>query len=436
MRRRQMVLLALVAVFALGAALSASAMADKAETTLLAEWLKAGTGVVGSLAAKTTGSVTLIHLNLAKTTCSGSFDGTVGVDGVGQITEALNTKEEKVREGLTGTGVILECTNVENCEKGEVVPVDLPWDTILYLMENGSFLDLIYNGGKGEPGYEVACTVLGIKVEEKCVDETSAVVENMSSEALLGTFSVADQTEEKLEQECKGTAQIAALEGIGSLTLNNGESLTASEGTLPEGTLLAEWLKSATAVAGNLAATATGSVVIHLNRASTTCTGSFDGTVGTNGVGAITEVLNVKGEKTREGLTGTGVILECTNVENCGTSEVVPVHLPWATILYLMANGTFLDLIYSGGKGEPAYELSCTMLGIKIEELCVGQTSAIIQNMPGEELLGTFSVADQEIEKLEQECGSGLQVTAFEGNGSLTLNNGERLTASSEGAGE
>jgi hypothetical protein len=226
MKKLQVVLLALVAVFAFSAVLSASAMA---ETTLLAEWLKAATPVAANLAAETTGSLTLVHLNLAQTTCTGIFDGTVGADGVGQITEVLNAAKVKVRSTLTGTGEILSCTNVENCGSGEVVPVNLPWNTILYLMENGSFLNLIFSSGAGAPGYEVSCTVLGIKVEEKCTGETSAIMENMGAGMLLlGTFSVADQTAEKLEAECKTTQQIGALAGNGSLTLNNGERLTVS----------------------------------------------------------------------------------------------------------------------------------------------------------------------------------------------------------------
>ena len=225
MKKLQVVLLALVAVFAFSAVLSASAVA---ETTLLAEWLKTATPVTASLAAETTGSFTLIHLNLAKTTCTGSFVGTVGADGVGQITEMLNAAKQKIRVGLTGTGEILSCTNVENCGSGEVVPVDLPWNTILYLMESGSFLNLIFSSGAGAPGYEVSCTVLGIKVEEKCTGETSTTINNMPGELLLSTFVVADQTAEKLESECKGTAQINAFEGNASLTLVNGERLTAS----------------------------------------------------------------------------------------------------------------------------------------------------------------------------------------------------------------
>jgi hypothetical protein len=228
MKKLQVVLLALVAMFAFSAVLSASAMADKAETTLLAEWLKAGVAVAANLASKSTGSLTLIHLNLAETTCTGSFDGFVGLNGVGSINEVLNEKGEKVRETLTGTGPVLECVNKLNCEKPEVVPVHLPWATIMYLMENGKFLNLIYNGGKGEPGYEVTCTVVGIKVEELCVGQTSAILENMPGESLLGTFSVADQTEEQLEAECAGKAQIAALEGNGPITLINGERLTVS----------------------------------------------------------------------------------------------------------------------------------------------------------------------------------------------------------------
>src|SRR5580700_7929667 len=108
MKKLQVGLLALVAVFAFSAVLSASAIADKAETTLLAEWLKNGAAVVANLATTISGNLTLIHLNLAETACTGSFDGFAGANGVGSINEVLNAKGEKVREGLSGTGAILE----------------------------------------------------------------------------------------------------------------------------------------------------------------------------------------------------------------------------------------------------------------------------------------------------------------------------------------
>jgi len=217
--------LTLLAVFAFSAVLASSA---SAEVTLLAEWLKNGTAVVAALEALSGEELTLGHLGLAEVKCSGFFDGLVEANGKDIIESVLNLANELVGEKLVGLPVL--CESLKTCEKTgdvEVWPVNLPWVTNLYLMESGSFLDLFSNGGKGNPGFNVACLVLGIALDEECTGETSSIMTNGATD-VVGEFNLADLTAEQLEATCKGEAQVGFQTGVGLTQLVNGETLSVS----------------------------------------------------------------------------------------------------------------------------------------------------------------------------------------------------------------
>ncbi len=116
MKKIQMIGLALVAMFALGAMVASVASA----ATLLAEWLEAGKAVTSNQATTATGAL-LLEDTKAKISvvCKGSLDGTVGTDGTDTITAVLNT--EGVEASLSNK---LNCEAENTCESGSDVHAD------------------------------------------------------------------------------------------------------------------------------------------------------------------------------------------------------------------------------------------------------------------------------------------------------------------------
>ncbi len=177
MKKLQILGIALVAVFAFGALVAGSASATV--TTLLAEWLVNGVAIPEgtNLASESTGELELTDLKtlLGESTvkCSGILIGTVGFDGADTVTEVLNLAKELIGAPLTGTA--LSCTEVKVCEEALVWPVNLPWSTLLELVEEeGSvfFGVLLYaHAGGGNPGWEVECMKTITKPVDECTGE-------------------------------------------------------------------------------------------------------------------------------------------------------------------------------------------------------------------------------------------------------------------------
>ena len=171
----------MLAVFAFGALFAATA---SAETTLLALWLWNNEPVTELISTHNFGELLLEDTEtiagVAAVICHAEVHGSVGVSGEDETTEILNADEEEVgalgHAALLGTGAASglgsECKRETACAEGtatspiEVNPLGLPWHTLLYLKEDGTFLDLIT--GTGEIGYELLCLILGINAEDKC----------------------------------------------------------------------------------------------------------------------------------------------------------------------------------------------------------------------------------------------------------------------------
>jgi hypothetical protein len=223
MKRIQIIGLALVAVFAFSAMLAVSA---SAETTLLVEWLAKGAEVTTNMATETKGKILLEDskvplIGKVAVECEGILDGTVGANGADSITKLLTTGGVEIGE-LTGTG--LKCEKETACEAAsaspvEVWPLNLPWATLAFLMENGTFLDLILGST-----YHVKCLVLGINAEDECTAaETSLPLENGATFVLTASGSTA----EPLASCTQGGANSGVNTTIGEskITLNSGEAL-------------------------------------------------------------------------------------------------------------------------------------------------------------------------------------------------------------------
>lgn len=156
-----------------------------------------------------------------------------------------------------------------------------------------------------------------------------------------------------------------------------------------EETLLAEWLVNGAAISVLLSVEVPGTIKLEdtetiAGRASIVCTGIADGSIGPDGEGEATGILNLKGETIEElgglALMGTGAGSDCVSGGGCseGTSaspiEVHPLGLPGLGELFLMVTaneilglGTSMD---SADGNLGGYELLCLILGLNAEDTC------------------------------------------------------------------
>jgi hypothetical protein len=169
MRKIHLLVFAVFAMFAFSVAIAATASA--APTFLLAEWLIGGNPIPTGTTAPSLveGELTLTDLKVpilgeVSILCSGSLVGVLKPNGEDQTTTVFNLGETEQISSSPLVGKGLACTNIKNCAFGspQVYPVHLPWNTLLELLEetgvtNPLYVDLILNGGTGNPGWEVEC---------------------------------------------------------------------------------------------------------------------------------------------------------------------------------------------------------------------------------------------------------------------------------------
>jgi hypothetical protein len=179
MKKLQILGIALVAVFAFGVLVAASASA--APTFLLAEWLVNGVAIPEGteLATESTGTLeledlkTLLGVSVVK--CKGIMDGKVGFDGADTIAEVLNAAKELIGSLSSGIALVCEEAGEKVCKEPLVWPLNLPWNTLLELMEQGTeifFADLILAGASGNPpGWEVECMKTFTTPVDQCTGE-------------------------------------------------------------------------------------------------------------------------------------------------------------------------------------------------------------------------------------------------------------------------
>jgi hypothetical protein len=227
--RKFHVALALFGVLAFSAFAAVSA---SAETTLLAEWLFNGAAVTALLPVETEGTIFLSTLVLGikavELECAGIFDGSVGPNGEDEITKVLNLAKEEI-SGTALVGLAVDCTVIvgsgtAKCLAGELLelwPLNLPWLTELFLMESGAFLDRIFAGPNGAPGYEAFCPVSG--GENTCTGATSSTITSGATD-VIGVF---DATSEKANCTLGGEGAGDQEKGEG-LTFETGGTLSVS----------------------------------------------------------------------------------------------------------------------------------------------------------------------------------------------------------------
>jgi hypothetical protein len=185
MSKFRIVMLALFVVSALGAVFAVSA---SAEVTLLAEWLVSGVDVAAGVeeASETSGEIKLEDTAAASAVlCSAILDGALLSNGLDLVTKILHLDGTEVTElggalPLTGTGGGPDCVTGSGCAEGTVAsplkvwPLGLPWHTLLFLAENGTFLDSVSKENGTTFGYELECLVGGLPVSDTCEATSSA----------------------------------------------------------------------------------------------------------------------------------------------------------------------------------------------------------------------------------------------------------------------
>ncbi len=141
---------------------------------------------------------------------------------------------------------------------------------------------------------------------------------------------------------------------------------------------LAQWLISGARLTAEHLSDSVGELLLEnvLLGAQLQCSGLFEGTVGPESADLTTMVYNLEGKLTEE-LTGEAIL--CTNQKTCEKAEAWPVNLPWTTELELDTTEEKFFELSKGTNGEPGYHVSCTVLGVKVEELCELAAGAVLE---------------------------------------------------------
>jgi hypothetical protein len=208
MKKIHIVGLALVAIFALSAFMTSSALAatkvwlvDAAALTAT-ENVDSETTGEGLLLVDTKGGLFGERVDLD---CTGLDAGTVGLLGVDKVT-AITEVKCKTLEGT--------------CPEPEAKPLHLPWQTLLTL-SGTNFRDGI-SGTGGEPGWNVVCLKA---VEDECVAKagTTVKVENVTG----GIDAIFEEAE---KANCsRGGSNAGFVTGTNFILLTSGLTLSASE---------------------------------------------------------------------------------------------------------------------------------------------------------------------------------------------------------------
>ncbi len=147
-------------------------------------------------------------------TCSGNDTGRITGPKTGKV------------ETITG----ITCAKGENCGTLDknAEPVHLPWNTELYETE-GAIRLAIKSSGAGKPGWEVECTVAGIKKKDECTSEGgNAVLENKATPSLLVLITFSKPNNPKAE--CSLTKALTGdVLGTIALLLTSGQALAVSK---------------------------------------------------------------------------------------------------------------------------------------------------------------------------------------------------------------
>src|SRR5882762_1163543 len=126
-RKIQMLGLALLALCALSALMTASASAVL--TFELALWLLDGVDISSAVLVISEGELTLTNLlNGAAILCSGLFEGFVEPESLDLVTMVYDLSSNLIEE-LVGSGMLCTSDNICSANTAEFWPIGLPWLT-------------------------------------------------------------------------------------------------------------------------------------------------------------------------------------------------------------------------------------------------------------------------------------------------------------------
>ncbi len=192
------------------------AFAGSASAAETAQWLVDGATTVLAEAINVDGSTNSTGILLEDMNATLKPDilctkveglGFVYANGEGEVVEGKCTASESMTSGVT-------------CEAP--VPVDLPWLTWLYQESSGEFLGLITSDGKGEPGFQVTCTALGIKVTDTCTGENLKSTQKNDGTTEEVEVTGLETVEKSEEASCTvGGKEEGLISGSGFLTALN-----------------------------------------------------------------------------------------------------------------------------------------------------------------------------------------------------------------------
>jgi hypothetical protein len=147
------------------------------------------------------------------------------------------------------------------------------------------------------------------------------------------------------------------------------------------------------------------------------CSGLFEAETGTEGGGKLFFITAL------QPLTGTATeanMLECPTEKTCsGESLVTARNLPWHIEIELMAAGAneWLAVFLNEAGKIPTYAVLCTVLGVAVEDVCEGASSARLENN-AEGILGLFNKA-AESENAECSQSKGHKDGVIESDGGV-----------------
>ena len=189
------------------------------------EWYINESPVTGSANVENKEELTLTDLKTpvgeASVKCQATLDGTVHSEGKDETTAILtSTGEEVSKTKLVGT--FLDCTAVKGCSGlAEVWPLGLPWKTQLEGSAETEILDDTTSASS--VGFEVVCTVLGIKTTDECTQSlTASVMEDIVIEESIDLLAISN---EQNTGNC-------SLGGTGSGDISSEGLVSSSEGML------------------------------------------------------------------------------------------------------------------------------------------------------------------------------------------------------------
>jgi hypothetical protein len=140
-----------------------------------------------------------------------------------------------------------------------------------------------------------------------------------------------------------------------------------------------EWLFNGAAISSALTADKEGELTVEdMGNPSTQllCSVLYVTSDGPGGQGTVTQMQD---------LTGTTTIIPCVQHKGSCSSEplVEAKNLPWKTELVLIGTA-FVELVLGSVEtSPPGYLAECTVLGVKIDDLCTGVTGAELKNITG-----------------------------------------------------